>query len=578
MKYTVIIQGKEVSILSIRLSVPYREKDEAKALGAKRNPLGTYWYCEVLNEGLMRWYRGPHITFDDDGNVIDDNLTPDPTDNEAGNVTDNENENEQNDEENIFLTANGPINLAEYSNVSDISDMISNKYRSIPEFRRIMVKGEVTNYSGHSTHYFFDIKDDRAILHCFMYENVGQNILDFELENGQQVAIAGSFDLYQASGKSQLVVTQIANIGDGASMLAYIRLKERLEAEGLFLADHKKPIPKYPEKVGIITSKSGQAIQDICKVAPKRNPYVQLELYHVNVQGRNAVNTILSGIRYMDARGYDTIIIGRGGGGLEELMAYNNEAIARAVFEARTPIISAVGHQGHWTLIDYVADIRAATPSEAAEEAVPDVMMTVNRVKLLEKSIRVNMLNKLDQRKHILNEIKARLQKNSPERKLKEQKAKLEFLSKQINDNMVRITEEKKNHLILLSERIGNNMIRIAKDRRNLIDQLSEKLDNNIVRIVKEKRSRYDRLSERLDRNMLSLYKEKKHRFEILVEKLNGLSPTAKLVRGFGYISHDGKAVTTVDDVKAGDSIVMRIHDGEINADVTKINKNNAEL
>ena len=581
MKYTVIIQGKEVSILSIRLSVPYREKDEAKALGARWNPAGKYWYCEVLNEGLMRWYRGSmqgistegmRIAFDDDGNVVDGNRMNNVFVNEAGgraddtvvngvyNSTNNGSNGTSNietdSESNIIMTSNGTINLAEYSSVSDISDMITAKYNSIPEFRRIMVRGEVTNFSGHTTHYYFDIKDDSAILKCFMYEDVGQNVLDFELANGQQVAVIGIMDLYKPTGKSQIKVTRIANIGDGAAMLAYIRLKERLEAEGLFSQDHKKPIPKYPEKVGIITSKSGQAIKDICKVAGKRNPYVQLEIYHVNVQGRNAVNTIVSGIMYMDARGYDTIIVGRGGGSDEELMAYNDEAIARAVYEARTPIVSAVGHEGHWTLIDYVADKRVATPSEAAEEAVPDIMVHVNKVMFFAKSIRVNMLNKLEQRKHILNERKAELEKNNPEIKLKEQKAKLEFLSKQINDSMARIAEEKRNHLILVSERINNNMIRI----------------------VKEKRSCYDQLLERLDRNMISLYKAKKHRFEILVEKLNGLSPTAKLVRGFGYISRAGKAVTTVDDVKAGDSIVMRIHDGEINADVTKINKKDVKL
>lgn len=479
------ISGKGSDDLIYRLSVPYVEKDEAKALGAKWNYKEKFWYCDgELTEGLKRWYIDP-----------DAPKVKAPTTQLSFDFT-NDSVPAQEDGYELYKT------------VSEINDMIFNHFDDAVEFQMIMVKGEVTNFSGHrGRHYYFAIKDNYALLPCFMWEETADSVMKFELEAGQQVAIIGKLDYYRATGKSQLIVRQIVNIGDGAANLAYLKLKAKLEAEGLFDEDHKKPIPKYPEKVGIITSKDGQAIKDICKVAGKRNPFVQLVLYHVNVQGKNAVETIIKGIRYMDSKGMDTIIVGRGGGSDEELMAYNDEMIARTVFEATTPIISAVGHEGHWTLIDYVADKRVATPSEAAEEAVPDVMVDITRVMRLRKSIQDNMNSQLLQRKLLLDAKCAMLEKNSPEAKLKEK-----------------------------------------FDRLNL---LVEHLNNNI-------KTQFDL---------------RKHRYELLVAGLHGLSPTAKLVNGFGYISHEGRPVTGVGEVNKGDFINIDIHNGTIVSEITEIRK-----
>lgn len=466
-----------------RLNVPYVEKDEAKALGAKWNFKEKYWYCEgELTEGLRRWYKDPDAPSE---SSITKQLS--------------------------FDISNDSVNTQDddlYKTVSQVNDMIYNHFDDTIEFQMIMVKGEVTNFSGHKgRNYYFAIKDNYALLPCFMWEETANAVLKFELEQGQQVAIIGKLDYYKAGGKSQLIVRQILNVGDGAANLAYLKLKAKLEAEGLFDEDHKKPIPKYPETVGIITSKDGQAIKDICKVAGKRNPFVQLILYHVNVQGKNAVSSIIEGIKYMDTQNVDTIIVGRGGGSDEELMAYNDEMIARTVYEASTPIISAVGHEGHWTLIDYVSDKRVATPSEAAEEAVPDVMVDILRVERLRKSIEVNMHNQVEQRKLLLAARIAMLEKNSPAAKLKERSDRLELLT------------------------------------------------------------------ERLHENMRRAFDTRKHRYDVLVAKLHGLSPTAKLVNGFGYISRGSVPVTSVNEVKMGDSLNINIHDGEIVASVTEVSK-----
>lgn len=396
--------------------------------------------------------------------------------------------------------------LDRFQTVSQVNDMIRNCFQNTLEFQSIMVKGEVTDYNGHrGNHYYFSIKDQECLLPCFMWETTAKAQLKFELKQGQQVAIVGSLELYRAKGRSQLIVRQIANIGEGAANAAYLQLVARLEAEGLFDVIHKKPIPKHPKAVGIVTSKDGQAIRDICKVAAKRNPYVQLVLYHVNVQGRNAVSSIIEGIRTLDRMGLDTIIVGRGGGSDEELIAYNHEEIARAVFAAQTPIVSAVGHEGHRPLIDFVADKRAATPTEAAEETVPDVMADLRRLEQLRESIIVHMRGHIQHRRLLLEARMAQMEQYHPKR----------------------ILQEQRNRLTTLFERM-QQLTQDALDRR-------------------------------------------KHRFEVLATELHGLSPTAKLVKGFGYITHEGAPLMSVNNVALDDEVQIRIHDGEILARVTNI-------
>ncbi len=473
-----------------KLNVPFKDKDEAKKFGAKWYSEDKYWYYsgDELPEGLRRWYplykpvdgkEGVYLDTET-GEIIGDSSEITPVNNE---------------------TVNDPY--AKYRTVSEINRMISDIVNATNEFRAILVKGEVTNFDGKKgRHYYFAIKDDSALLPCVMWDSTADYALKFKLEKGQQVAIAGSLEYYDAQGKAQLIVSTIENIGDGEANLAFIKLKAKLEAEGLFAPERKKSIPKHPEQVGIITSKNGQAIKDICKIAEKRNPYVQLILYHVNVQGVNAVSTIVNGIKTLDGMGLDTIIVGRGGGSDEELNSYNHERIARAVAEAKTPIVSAVGHQGHWTLIDFVADKRVATPSEAAEETIPDVMTDISRIELLKNTIRDRMKAIIENRRLLIKSTLSDIEKNSPQNRLNENKDRLKHFS------------------------------------------------------------------ELMDMNIRSAFQKYNNRFEVLLAELNGLSPTAKLVGGFGYVTKGNKPVKNVADVKPGDDINIRMHDGDITATV----------
>ena len=314
-----------------RLNVPFKDKDAAKKLGAKWYSEDKYWYYsgDELPEGLRRWYP-QYLSLEKDNRVVDT---------ETGEILDSVPEDEPVTEEKPYKAAEGD-RFSKYKTVTEVNRMIAEIVYATNEFRSILVKGEVTNYDGKKgRHYYFAIKDENALLPCVMWDSTAAYALKFKLEKGQQVAISGSLEYYENQGKSQLIVSSIENIGEGQANLAFIRLKAKLEAEGLFDQERKKPIPKHPSQVGIITSKNGQSIKDICKVGGKRNPYVQLILYHVNVQGVNAVSTIVTGIKTLDRMGLDTIIVGRGGGSDEELNSYNDELIARTVAEAETPIV-----------------------------------------------------------------------------------------------------------------------------------------------------------------------------------------------------------------------------------------------
>ena len=254
--------------------------------------------------------------------------------------------------------------------VSQINHYIKNLFVRDYALSRIAVKGEVSNCKYHSSgHIYFTLKDAGSSLSCVMFASQRKG-LDFRLEEGTGVVVQGSISVYERDGKYQLYAQRITREGVGRLYEEYEKLKKRLLSEGLFEEQKKMPIPKYAAKIGVVTAKTGAVIQDICNVAFRRNPYVQIYLYPAKVQGEGAAQTIIRGIRYFEQSDVDTIIIGRGGGSIEDLWAFNEESLARVIADCTKPVISAVGHETDTTISDYVADLRAPTPSAAAELAV----------------------------------------------------------------------------------------------------------------------------------------------------------------------------------------------------------------
>lgn len=283
--------------------------------------------------------------------------------------------------------------MGQISSVSQVNMYIKNMFMRDYRLNDISVKGEISNCKYHSSgHIYFKIKDKTSQLSCVMFASMRKN-LEFKLEEGQSVIVDGNISVYERDGKYQLYARNITKEGVGKLYEEYEKLKKRLLEEGLFDKSKKRKIPAYAAKIGVVTARTGAVIQDICNVSNRRNPYVQIILYPAKVQGTGAAETIIKGIKYFEKTDVDTIIIGRGGGSIEDLWAFNDEKLARVIAGCKKPIISAVGHETDTTIADYAADLRAPTPSAAAELAVYSYRETVIALRETGHSLRWQMEN-----------------------------------------------------------------------------------------------------------------------------------------------------------------------------------------
>lgn len=384
--------------------------------------------------------------------------------------------------------------------VTQINTYIKRMFQSDYALRRISIKGQVSNCKYHSSgHIYFSLKDEGSQISCVMFANARYDGLKFELEDGQEVVVDGNISVYERGGGYQLYAQEIRLNGIGELYVAYEMLKQKLYEEGLFDHEKKKPIPKNPKKIGVVTARTGAAIHDIISTAKRRNPYVQLILYPAKVQGDGASDTIVAGIKALDQYGVDIIIVGRGGGSIEDLWAFNEEKVARAIYEAQTPIISGTGHEVDTTIADYAADLRAATPTAACELAVPDIREVMEGIINREYTLRTLLKQVVRRYQMKLQQYQITIANFDPRFQLQEQKMHLAELEEQIHA------------------------------------------------VMKNKMTDYQ------------------HKLELYTKELHGLSPTAKLINGFGYIEgSNGEPVTSVKKVMEGDQISLTISDGTI--------------
>ena len=384
--------------------------------------------------------------------------------------------------------------------VTQINTYIKRMFQSDYALRRISIKGQVSNCKYHSSgHIYFSLKDEGSQISCVMFANARYDGLKFELEDGQEVVVDGNISVYERGGSYQLYAQEIRLNGIGELYVAYEMLKQKLYEEGLFDHEKKKPIPKNPKKIGVVTARTGAAIHDIISTAKRRNPYVQLILYPAKVQGDGASDTIVAGIKALDQYGVDIIIVGRGGGSIEDLWAFNEEKVARAIYEVQTPIISGTGHEVDTTIADYAADLRAATPTAACELAVPDIREVMEGIINREYTLRTLLKQVVRRYQMKLQQYQITIANFDPRFQLQEQKMHLAELEEQIHA------------------------------------------------VMKNKMTDYQ------------------HKLELYTKELQGLSPTAKLINGFGYIEgSNGEPVTSVKKVMEGDQISLTISDGTI--------------
>lgn len=411
----------------------------------------------------------------------------------------------------------------------------------------VQVTGEISNLSRPASgHWYFTLKDQRAQVRCAMFKSRTQ-YLNFIPKEGEQVLINASVGLYEARGDYQLIVNGMQSAGEGALKLAFEQLKARLYQEGLFQPEHKKPLPKHPQHLGVITSPTGAAIKDVLSVLKRRFPNLPISIYPTQVQGEAAAQQIANAIAFANRDQIcDVLIVGRGGGSLEDLWPFNEEVVARAIFQSQIPIISAVGHEVDVSISDYVADLRAATPSAAAELVSPDRYEWLGRFEQLERSLLRILQNRLTQQRFHLVQLIKRLR--HPKDKLQENMQRLDMVQMRLNNATERLLNQHRERLNK-AERVLQHCkpdSQLATIRQSLM-QLQQRMEHAI-------KMQLQGLQNQLSRQ---------------AEVLNAVSPLSTLSRGYAIVTtSDGKAVRNSQQVKTGDTVYAQLHEGSITCSV----------
>ena len=387
--------------------------------------------------------------------------------------------------------------------VSQLNRYIAFRIKEDKQLKGILISGEISNFTNHtkSGHLYFTLKDSTSSVKAVMFASAASQ-LRFVPASGMRVIISANVQVYERDGVYQLYVNDMQPDGIGSLYIAFEQLKERLSAEGLFDESLKKPLPKFPAKIGIVTSTEAAALQDMLNIISRRYPIAEIVIYPCLVQGANAPDSICSALKRADSGENDIIIVGRGGGSLEDLMAFNSESVARAIFKCETPIISAVGHETDTTIADYAADLRAPTPSAAAELAVPELSSLINFLNASQKVLEKKLIDKT---------VFLRLQLENREKSL--------------------IAAEPKN-------RIENS--------QKLLDERKRRLQE-LLKIKTELKSA---------------------ELKAKISALDNLSPTKIMMRGYSLVYKDEKLIHSVSELKTGDNISVKLHDGEIEAAV----------
>lgn len=344
--------------------------------------------------------------------------------------------------------------MASVYSVAQVNSYIKNMFTQDFMLSHIFVRGEISNCKYHTSgHIYFTIKDETGTMACVMFAG-NRRGLAFTLKEGQTVIVEGSISIYERDGKYQLYAKTITLDGTGILYQKFEKLKQELEEMGMFAEEYKKPIPRFARTVGVVTASTGAAIQDIINISTRRNPYVQLVLYPALVQGEGAKETIVRGIACLDRLGVDVIIVGRGGGSIEDLWAFNEECVARAIFACSTPVISAVGHEVDVTIADYVADLRAPTPSAAAELAVFDYQSFMYTLSEEYRFLTQKMRAKTEHYRAKTEQFAMQLKYASPAHKILEKRQRLLDIEERLEASMERIMTKKRHQVALYAERL----------------------------------------------------------------------------------------------------------------------------
>ena len=418
-----------------------------------------------------------------------------------------------------------------YITVGALTRYIKYKIDNDANLQEIYLKGEISNFKCHTRgHYYFTIKDEESRISAIMFASSTKNV-KFTPEDGMKVLVKGKISVFPQTGNYQIYVSEMQEDGIGNLYALYEQLKKKLQAEGYFDESHKKPIPKIPSKIGIVTAPTGAAIRDILSTIRRRFPLCDCILFPALVQGNGAAPDIAEKIKIADTYDLDLLIVGRGGGSIEDLWAFNEEVVAKAIYDAKTPIISAVGHEVDFTIADFVADLRAPTPTGAAEMAVPDKEDVKKLISQYEIRLSKIIDNKIENKRLLLDKLKNSYILRNP---MSMYEVKEQLLSNDIE----------KLNTILMSI-INTNNLRLSSIKSSFVFTNPEKI-----------------------------YEKKELKYNHLLEKIKVLNPLNTLKRGYSITKINDKVVTSVKEVKNGDETIINLNDGFIKSKVVEVKEN----
>lgn len=438
-----------------------------------------------------------------------------------------------------------------YLTVTALTKYVKRKMDSDPHLRDIWLRGEISNFKHHSRgHMYLTIKDDSARVQAVMFASGNRKLL-FHPENGMNVLIRGEISVFEAYGQYQLYIHEMEPDGIGSLYQAFEQLKARLHKQGYFAEEYKKSIPRYPKSIAVITSPTGAAIKDILITMKRRYPSVKITVFPVLVQGNQAPASIVRAIHQADDLSYDVIIVGRGGGSIEELWSFNEEEVAKAIFESKTPIISAVGHETDTTISDFVADLRAPTPTAAGELAVPSQIELMDKIEIQKRQLAQQLKQYINQNKTRLRQLSQTYAFKYPHQLVKQKEQQLDSTMDNLQRIMkTKVSDDKLTHDHLkkrLSSQHPQRELKLALDKLRQLHSLQNKTMNNY-----------------LEQHSQRLYSQ--------IDKLSLVNPLEIMKRGYALpYDENGELIKSVKNVNINDTIQLKVADGEVVGNVSEI-------
>ena len=415
----------------------------------------------------------------------------------------------------------------DYITVTQLTHYIKYKIDNDTHLQEVYLKGEISNFKAHTRgHYYFTIKDENSRISAIMFSSNARNV-KFIPEDGMKVLVTGRISVYEGTGGYEIYVNDMQEDGVGNLYVAFEQLKKKLSAEGLFAPEHKKKIPRIPKRVGVVTASTGAPIKDIMATINRRFPLTKIYLFPCLVQGEQAKDDIVRQIKRAENFDLDVLIVGRGGGSIEDLWAFNEEVVAHAIYECPIPVISAVGHEIDFTIADFVADLRAPTPTGAAEIAVPSKTDVMSYIDQLEIRLQKSLTSLLERKKQKLEELK---------------------------------------HSYILK-----NPLELYSAKEQKLDYLLEQLTNKVKQVLVNKNHKYETLMQaHVLKNPLTILEKPTQKYQLLLNKLEALSPLKTLQRGYTIVKKEGRAITEKKQLKYKDQLEVTFQDGNVLVEVIK--------